>query len=147
MPFMSGFQFQETMAGTFTFPGSPERSMKFTARARARSFFRHLTDHTAELDGHVDMDGLATHQPLHGEITINPILGGMIRYEFDFTSDDGRPFRFAGQKDVKLLHVVSTMTTLPGAILDEKGSEVGTALLYFDKKRLPGFLGSFRPLL
>jgi hypothetical protein len=143
---MSGFQFQETMAGTFTMDGA-ERTMKFTARARARSFFRHLTDHKAELDGHVDMDGLATHQPLHGEITINPILGRMIRYEFDFTTDDGQRLRFAGQKDVKLLHVVDTMTTLPGSIVDDKGTELATALLYFDKKRLPGFLGSFRPLL
>jgi hypothetical protein len=144
---MSGFQFQETMAGTFTRHGDSQKPMKFTARARAKSFWKHLSDHKAELDGHVDMEGFATHQPLHGEVTINPILGGLIRYEFAFHADDGKGYRFAGQKDVKLLRPVETMTTLPASIVDDKGAEVATALLHFDTRSLPGFLGSFRPLL
>ena len=143
---LGGFHFTETMAGTFTRAGSSdEKRISFTATARARSWLRHLRDHQALLDGTVQMDGFASRASLAGTLYINPLLGKVIRYQFDFTADDGKPYTFRGQKDVSLMDVVGTMTTLPATITDGSGHTVATALLKFDVKRLSSFLGSFRP--
>jgi hypothetical protein len=146
---MSGFQFTETMSGTFTLSAGDgaERPMLFTCQARASNLWRHLADRRAELDGHVDMEGFATRRPLQGHIVIDPILGGRIAYDFQFDGDDGKPYRFSGQKDVSPFRPWGSMTTLPGAILDERGAEVARAHLRFEAHDLPGLLGSFRPIL
>lgn len=144
---MSGFQFEETMAGTFTVDGGEERPIRFTARARVDSLRKFLGDRKADLDGEVFMEGYAVGRPLHGEVTIDPVLGRLIRYEFGFDGDDGKHYRFLGQKDVTLLDPVGSMTTLPAAITDEHGERVASATLRFDTRDLPSFLGSFRPVL
>jgi hypothetical protein len=143
---MPGFSFKETMAGTFTRVGAPgERKIQFTVTARADSWLRHLRDRKARLEGTIDMEGVATQRPLRGEILMDPLIKRVIRYEFDFTGDDGAPYRFAGQKDVTIADPVASMTTLPAEVLDGKGSLVAHCLLKFDTRDLPGFLGSFRP--
>jgi hypothetical protein len=140
---LPGFHFRETMAGTFVRDGV-ERAMHFTVTARAGSLLEHLRDRKARLDGAVTIDGFASAQPLAGEITIDPLLGRLIRYEFTFAADDGQRYRFVGQKDVTLRDVVGSMTTLPAQVLALDGKQVGTANLKFDTKDLPRFLGSWR---
>ncbi|MSP61878.1 MAG: hypothetical protein EXR72_16405 [Myxococcales bacterium] len=140
-----GFQFDETMTGTYT-QGGAERPMSFTARARARSLLGHLTGGRATLEGHVEMEGFATHQPMSGEVDIAPIRGRRIRYEFAFTADDGKRYHFAGQKDVTPLRPLASMTQLPALITDEHGTEVASAKLHFDTRDLPSLLMSFRPV-
>jgi|SRR5579883_854339 len=142
---MTGFEFRETMSGTWTRDGI-ERPFAFTVRVRQPSLLRYLRERSATIEGHVDASGLASHAVVAGTIVIDPLLGRRIRYEFAFTGDDGRGYRFAGQKDVALRSFVATMTTLPGEIVDERGGPVGTALVKFDPRDLPSFLGSFRPI-
>jgi hypothetical protein len=131
------------MSGTYTRDGV-ERPMHFTVTARAGSLLSHLRDRKARLEGEVTMDGFATARPLDGEITIDPLLGRLIRYEFTFAADDGGRYRFLGQKDVTLRDPVGSMTTLPGEILALDGKRVATAHLTFAKKDLPSFLGTWR---
>jgi hypothetical protein len=140
---LPGFHFRETMSGTWTRDGVT-RPMQFTVEARARSAWQYLRDRKAELRGEVTMDGLATARPLEGEITIDPILGRLIRYEFAFAGDDGQRYRFAGQKDVTLRDLTGSMTTLPGELRGADGRALATALLKFDTRDLPRFLGSWR---
>jgi hypothetical protein len=143
---MLGFHFKETMSGTFHPDGSgEERAIRFTITARARSWLKHLRDHKAEISGELDIDGFATRAPIAGELTINPLLGKLIRYEFEFTGDDRRHYRFAGQKDVSIADPVGSMTTLPATITDSAGKTVATAHLKFDPRDLGSFVGSFRP--
>jgi hypothetical protein len=145
---MAGFEFKETMSGTWRTPsGGNERSIEFTITARAGRLLRHLFDRKAEMDGRLRMSGFAEDVPLSGELTIDPLLGKKIRYEFDFVADDGKRYHFAGQKDVEFLNVVRTMTTLPGDITGSDGSVVAHADLRFDTHDLPSFLASFRPRL
>jgi hypothetical protein len=92
------------------------------------------------------MAGFAENAALTGHVTINPLFGKLIRYEFDFTADDGKSYHFRGQKDVSLLDLARTMTFLPGEIVDEAHKVVARAELEFDKRHLPRFLGSFRPV-
>ena len=143
---MSGFQFHETMSGTFTRNGD-ERPFRFTVEARVPSLVQFLGDNRAAIAGHVDAGGLATHAPIAGHMVINPVLGGLIAYQFTFTGDDGKHYAFAGQKDVTARSPVRSMTTLPGAVTDDKGNRVASADLMFDLRDLPQFLSSFRPLL
>jgi hypothetical protein len=142
---MSGFQFEETMSGTWSRDGA-ERPMSFSVRVRQPSLLNYLRERTATLEGHVDAEGLAHHAVLAGTILIDPVLGRRIRYDFGFTGDDGKRYRFAGQKDVEFGRPVASMTTLPGEITDEAGDPFATALLYFDPKDVVGMVASLRPI-
>lgn len=141
---LPGFHFRETMSGTYRRDDGVERPMRFTVTAKAGSLLSHLVDRKARLAGDVTMDGFATAQPLDGELTIDPLLKKIIRYEFTFTGDDKQRYRFVGQKDVKLLDPVRSMTTLPAEVLAADGTRVATASLTFDTRDLPRFLGSWR---
>jgi hypothetical protein len=140
---LPGFHFRETLAGTCEKDGVA-RAMQFTVTARAGSLVAHLMDRKARLEGEVNIEGFATARPLEGEITIDPLLGKRIRYEFTFAADDGQRYRFVGQKDVTLRDPVGSMTTLPAQILTLDGKQVARAHLTFDKKDLPRFLGTWR---
>lgn len=138
-----GFHFRETMSGSYQRDGV-ERPMHFTATARAGSLLAHLRDRKARLEGEVTLEGLASARPLEGEVTIDPLFGRLIRYEFTFSGDDGQRYRFVGQKDVTLRDPVGSMTFLPAEILSVDGTRVATAQLRFDTRDLPRFLGSWR---
>jgi hypothetical protein len=140
---LPGFHFSETMSGTYRKDGV-DLAMRFTVTARAGSLLEHLRDRKAKLDGEVTMEGFATSRPLDGEITIDPIIGKIIRYEFTFEADDAARYRFVGQKDVTLKDPVGSMTTLPGQVLALDGKQIATAALKFDKKDLPSFLSTWR---
>jgi len=131
-----GFEFTEVMSGTYTRTGQPEQTgaIRFQGRARARDTLRHLKDGLVVLDGTVDMEGFADDVPLSGTIEIRPVLGKVIRYDFTFTGNDGNPYRFNGQKDVRFAELVRTMTTLTGAITTADGHEIARATLHFDVK-------------
>lgn len=142
---MPGFRFHETMFGTLHLDGE-ERPIRFTLDARVPSLLQFLGDRRATIEGHVEAGGIARRAPLVGTMTIDPLLGRLIRYEFGFTGDDGKAYRFAGQKDVTPLHPLRSMTTLPAELTDGAGNKLGSADLMFDLRDLPSFLGSFRPL-
>jgi hypothetical protein len=139
---MPGFHFHETMQGTYTRDGV-ERPMKFSLEARAGSWLQHLRDRKARINGTIDAEGLASDRAIDGELTIDPVIKRIIRYDFTFTGDDGRPYRFTGQKDVSILDLANSMTTLPAEIFDGDKA-IAKALVKFDKKDLPSFLASWR---
>ena len=145
---MAGFEFKETMAGTWrSATGGDEKAIEFTVTARAGRLLRHLFDRKADMDGRLRMAGFAEDVPLSGDMIVDPIFGKRIRYEFDFVADDGKRYHFAGQKDVRFLAVVRTMTTLPAEIMSSDGAVVARCDLKFDTADLPKFLGSIRGTL
>ena len=143
---MAGFQFTETMAGHYTHDGK-ELPISFSATARADSVWQFLKDRMATLEGVVEAEGLATSSPMHGTITIDPFIGRVIRYSFEFHAADGKAYRFEGQKDVTPTAPVASMTTLPAEITDEKGRRYAEALMHFEARHLLPFLASWRPVL
>jgi hypothetical protein len=140
---LPGFQFQERMTGTYTLTGSADqpRRISFSARVKADDSLRHLKDGMAELEGTVDLEGFADDVPLKGTIEIAPVRKRLIRYEFSFLGNDGRAYRFAGQKDIRLADLLGSWTTLPAALYDPSGKEIGQARMSFDMK------ADFLPLL
>jgi len=144
---MLGFEFRETMSGSYHLDDTPdhERAMSFTVRARVLSALRFARDRMAEIEGEVDVEGFADHRALRGTLEIDPLLGKKLRYAFDFRDNDDAPHRFVGQKDVEFLRLLDTMTTLPGEIFDRDGKRVGEARLRFDARSdLVKFVRSFR---
>src|SRR5262249_5652684 len=104
--------------------------------------------HMADLDGTLDMEGFADDVPTTGKIEIAILSKRIIRYELDFTANDGKPYRFAGQKNIRLGDLMNTMTTLDGGITDARGDEVARATVRFDLKAdLLPFLVSWKPAL
>ena len=144
---MSGFEFHETMAGSFHLVTRPdeERPMSFTIRARARSLFSFLRRPEVEIEGEVDAAGFADHRYLRGTLGMDVIRTRTLPYAFRFTGNDGATYAFVGKKTISPSELALSMTVLPGSLLDERGSEVGRALLRFDlRSDLLKFLSSFK---
>jgi hypothetical protein len=141
-----GFCFSENMYGSYTRSDEPrvERRFHFHFDVVSRNLWKTLRDGRAEATGYVEAEGLAKHAPLAGFIIIKPLLSRLIRYEFDFTGDDGASYHYAGQKTIRHLHPTTTWTTLPGALYREDASEFAESTTRFDTDELLPFLRTFR---
>ena len=137
-----GFTFRETMRGTYHLLESPlvERGIEFTVRAKVDGMRRFLRDRTARIEGVVDVEGFATKRPLRGSLGLMLLDQRRLPYDFMFRGDDDREYRFHGQKDVTLIALADTMSTLPASRYDAAGNEIGRAVLRFD---IRGDLGAF----
>jgi hypothetical protein len=145
---MAGFGFSETMSGTWSPIDRPDqrRPFRFSLEARSGPLGRFRTDKVVDVNGTLDAEGLATDRAVRGTMIVAPFLRRLIRYELAFTGDDGKPYRFAGQKDIRWLEPVRTWTELPGEITGGNGATVGRAEVRFDLRRDSlAFLRSFRP--
>jgi hypothetical protein len=143
-----GFSFRETMSGTYHRLDAPleERAIAFTIGARVSGLKQFLRDKVAHIEGEVDVEGLADCQPLVGTLTLKLLDEKRLAYSFAFRANDGNDYRFHGQKDVMLIALVSTMTTLPASLYDAAGKEIARAVLRFDvRSDLKSFLRSWRP--
>jgi hypothetical protein len=142
-----GFQFDETMSGTYTRLDDPEhpRQLSFTVRAQSHSTMDALRRGQALLRGTLRAEGLADDAPAEGILEVSP-AARRIRYQLSFPGNDGEPYRFEGEKHVRLPKLVRSMTELRGDILNAAGGVVATAELVFDVRAdLLPFLASWRP--
>jgi hypothetical protein len=142
---MAGFEFYETMAGSFRLQGEPEdRAMSFTIRARSRPLLAFLRRREVEIEGEVDAEGFADHRHCRGMLGLDPLLTRTLPYAFRFTANDGASYTFEGKKTLRVGRLAESMTVLPGLILDAAGKQVGEALLRFDlRSDLARFLRSW----
>lgn len=146
---MIGLSFDERMAGTWHSLVEPahERPIEFTLRATlpARAL---LGDGVAALEGRIVVEGITAGAEAKGTLG----LGALVRerrlpYALSFRGDDGRQYRLDGAKEVSVLDLPRSMTTLPVYLFDDQGNEVGRAVLHFDLRGdLIKFMRSFRPL-
>lgn len=137
--------FTETMRGTWTpADGSGRKIMWFRVEADATSALAYLRRGEMRCEGTLFAEGLAEGVPARGLMEVQP-LGGRIAYRLDFVGDDGKAYRFSGEKTPSLRHLVESMTTLPGEIVLADAERIGGALLRFDRKDLLPFLRTFRP--
>lgn len=144
-----GFQFAETMAGTVEWDAQPgvKHPFSFEVTAEAVSTRGHLQDGKATLHGVVHAPPLVQSADVEGTITIRPVGQRIIRYELQFTGDDGKAYELVGQKDIRWRAPVRSFTFLPAEILDREHHRVGTCRTTFDLKRdWWSFLRSFRSL-
>lgn len=143
---MLGFTFHEVMEGTLQRDGEKfDRPFRFELDVRAPSVVGLVKSVTGEAIGRAHVTGLAKDAPAIGHMDISPFDKKEIRYEFEMVGDDGKTYRFDGRKSINWLRVLTTWTTLPGLVYDEKNNIYGTALLRFSlKNHLRPFLRSLR---
>ena len=145
---MKGFEFRETMAGSFHLLSAPEdeRAISFTIRARAKHLWPFLRRPITRIEGAIDAEGFADHRRLEGTLGLDMFRTGTLPYAFHFTANDDKPYLFEGKKTIDWRRFAESMSILPGAIYDEHGKEVGRAVLRFDMRNdLVRFLKSFKP--
>lgn len=137
-----GFAFDETMTGTLELVADPApRPLTFRATVHAPWVGGKCT-----MSGRIEAAPLAKDAPFEGRMLLRPFLGRVIRYELTFTGDDGKRYTLAGQKDIKLLDLRRSWTTLPAEIRDETGVVVARCETRFDMAREAlAFVSSFRP--
>lgn len=136
--------FTETMRGTWTpSDGSGRRVMWFRVDADATSALAYLRRGEMRIVGTMYAEGLAEGVPARGLLEVQP-FGGRIAYRLDFFGDDGRAYRFSGEKTPSLRRLVESMTTLPGEIVVADAERIGTTHLRFDHRDLLPFLRTFR---
>ncbi|MBW2261335.1 MAG: NAD(P)-dependent oxidoreductase [Deltaproteobacteria bacterium] len=146
-----GFAFTETMSGRVKLvddailpPSEAGRPFVFTVTARATRVERFLRDWEARIEGILYWDGMADGAQVRGVLHMPLFTRRQLHYDFSFTGDDGREYRFKGRKDVDLRHPVETMTTLPGRVLDADEREVARGEARFDlRKDLLPMVSSF----
>ena len=100
---MAGFEFYETMSGSYRLDASPhrERAISFTVGGRVDSMGKFLRDRVANIQGAIEVEGLAAHRPARGTMLMDPILGRTVGYELAFTDDEGKRYRLSGRKSVR----------------------------------------------
>ncbi|HEX7602771.1 MAG TPA: GMC family oxidoreductase [Polyangiaceae bacterium] len=136
--------FRETMRGTFRVAGAEARSLSFTMGARSGKLGDLLATRRFAVEGALSGEGFGTYCPLEGTVTLDVLVTGHLPYDFTFTADDGKRYRFTGKKTVSPWALLRTMTHLPAEILDEAGAKVADAEVFFDMRRdLGGFLRSW----
>ena len=143
-----GFSFEETMSGSYYLLDEPlvERAISFSIGARVDGMRQFLKDRTARIEGEVYVEGLADHRPLQGTLGLKLLDERRLPYSFTFRANDGREYRLQGQKDVTMIALADTMTTLPASLYDDTGREIGRCVLRFDVRQdLTSFLRSWRP--
>jgi hypothetical protein len=137
--------FTETMSGTWTpADGSGRRVMWFRVEADASSLLAYLRRGEMHCAGTLFAEGLAEGVPARGRMEVQP-FGGRIAYRLDFFGDDGKAYRFSGEKKPSIRRPFESMTTLPGEIVVADSECIGTAHLRFRASDLVPFLRSFRP--
>ena len=139
---MLGFSFLETMEGTAQRTGERfDRPFRFEFHVEAPRLLGFFRTVVGEAEGYVRLDGLARQAIAKGTLELSPFQHKRIRYQFEFTGEDGKAYRFDGWKTINMLKPVSAWTTLPGTIYDADGQVWGTATLRFS------FQEHFAPLL
>ncbi len=145
-----GFEFRETMSGTYTLIGQPgnERAIRFTLHAVAEDALAYVRGATTPVSGTLEMADFADEVAVAGSLLIAPLSKRVIRYELGFVGNDGLPYKLIGQKDIRLSDLKGSFTTLPAEVLDGKGKPVAKAQVTFDLRAdLVSFLTSWKPLL
>ena len=143
---MAGFSFVERLKGTFYRLEDPlhERAIALDIEAHVRSVRAPL----ASVAGHIRAEGLAD-APVQGTLGLDAVGDRRIPYVLAFVGNDGRAYRFRGEKDLSWLAPVETLVVLPFSIGTEDGdvwTEVarGTLRAPRDKESLRALVRSLR---
>jgi|GEM_PF-594702 len=113
-----------------------ELPIEFEIDAVAPRIERFFFNPTTKIRGNLYMEGMGNHHiPIEGTLDIPLLTRRKIIYNFRFKSNDGKEYRFSGEKNIKFLQLIDTFTTLPGKITDIHGKEVASATLHFNLRR------------
>ncbi|HEU4404883.1 MAG TPA: isochorismatase family protein [Polyangiaceae bacterium] len=140
--------FRLALRGSYFLLDAPadERPLAIELEAHARPLRALARGPNFGLGGEIDARGFADARPLDGTLAwASP--GGLraLRYNFAFSSNEGRPHRFAGRSVLLPGARLDSLSSLSGSFFDGAGAEVGRLLARVDLRRGVGaFLRSWR---
>lgn len=137
--------FVETMRGSLTDERGATSPVEFTLHVEAPSTRAFLFDGRCAARGVVKAPPFAPEAPCEGEVVISR-LPPSIAYRLQVRGADGALLTLAGTKQVAITRVLSTMTTLPVELTDERGAQRARGVMSFDLRDLLPFLATFSPL-
>lgn len=137
--------FVETMRGTLEDEQGARTPVEFTLHVEAPSARAFVFDGRCVARGVLKAPGFAPEVPCDGEVHLTRVPPS-IGYRLHARGADGTLLTLAGTKQVALTRVLSTMTTLPVTLTDERGAVRARGVMTFDLKELAPFLATFSPL-
>jgi hypothetical protein len=140
--------FRLALRGSYFLLDAPadEQPLALVFEAHARPLRGLIRGPSFGLGGEIDARGFADGRPLDGTL----VWGGQgalrtLRYNFAFSSNEGRPHRFAGRAVLLPGARVDSLSSLSGSLFDAAGAEIGRLLARVDLRREAGaFLRSWR---
>ncbi len=153
---MIGFKLDELMAGSHRFTDGrddhgAERPLMFSLTWGNSNLLQWLNPFSRqflfnEARGVITVDGLATKADCQGTLHLLYFTERKIRYELFFTGDDGRPYRYLGEKiNLWPWNLHKTHVTGYGTITDlTAGRDLSRSVVHFPFPPALALLPSFR---
>ena len=152
---MVGFKMDELMVGTHTFSNGSfegrELPLNFSLTWGNRNLFKFLNPGSDEFlssdaNGFIAVGGLANKADCTGSLKLMYFSERKIRYELNFTGDDGMAYRYVGEKvNLWPWNLHKTHVTCYGKITDKKtGKIISNSVVYFPLREMLDFLMSTR---
>ena len=94
-----------------------------------------LRNQVIPIRGEITLPGFADRAPFAGTLVLKLLREQRLPYEFAFTGNDGRPYRFFAQKNYSLLSVTDRHNLFAASIYDQSGNEEARASCLFDVAR------------
>lgn len=137
-----GLRFRETLSGTYFLLDEPDQrgpiQLGHTAWSQALVPFLRKTPFSVE--GWIRMPPICSQADTSGEIICDVLGTKQITYEFSFRGDSGQQLRLAGEKDLRLLDPLRSLSVLYASVF-EQSKEIGRCEVMFDiKNKLVEFL-------
>jgi hypothetical protein len=152
---MVGFKMDELMVGTHTFSDGSfegrELPLNFSLTWGNSNLLRFLNPGSGEFlssdaKGFITVGGLANKADCSGSLKLMYFSGRKIRYELNFSGDDGRAYMYVGEKiNIWPWNLHKTHVTCYGTITDvETEKIISSSVVYFPVREMPDFLKSAR---
>ncbi|MBI4510467.1 MAG: gluconate 2-dehydrogenase subunit 3 family protein, partial [Deltaproteobacteria bacterium] len=137
--------FFETMRGHLQAGDGRRHSIDFQVKAEASGLRHFLETGQARLTGVLHAPPWAELAPMDGEIAIAPPQRRrVIAYRCLFRNESAEEFLLVGEKKLRLLHPIDSLTRLPVRLM-RAGEQVAQGELRFDLRDLPAFVASVWP--
>ncbi len=152
---MVGFKMDEIMIGTHTFSNGSfdgrELPLNFSLTWGNGNLVKFLNPGSDEFlvssaRGFITVGGLANKADCEGYLKLMYFTERKIRYELDFKGDDGKSYRYMGEKvNIWPWNLHRTHVTCYGTITDTAtGKIISSSIVYFPLREMYDFLMSLR---
>ncbi len=152
---MVGFRMDEMMIGTHTFSGGSyggrELPLNFSLTWGNDNLIKFLNPRSEEFlvssaRGFITVGGLANKADCKGFLKLMYFSERKIRYELDFKGDDGRAYRYVGEKvNIWPWNLHRTHVTCYATINDTETEKIiSSSVVYFPFREIIDFLLSLR---